>query len=94
MAKTKKPPSSSTKSKRTTATGKKKKSGKKKQSGKNKGAKKNKDAKKNEKKIWERKNPKAHHKRLTKRQRANAKRTASKHGRSKPSLVDNINAAK
>ena len=46
------------------------------------------------KKIWERKNPKKRHKSLMVQQRAKAKRTASKHGRSKPSPVDNINAAK
>ena len=46
------------------------------------------------KKIWEHKNPKKRRKSLTDKQRAKAKRRASKHGRSKPSLVDNINAAK
>ena len=45
-------------------------------------------------KIWEKKNPKRKHTPLTKQQKAKAKRTAKAHGRSTPSLVDNINAQK
>ena len=46
--------------------------------------------------IWEKKNPKKKSTPLTKKQKAKAKakRTAKKHGRSTPSLVDNINARK
>jgi hypothetical protein len=44
--------------------------------------------------IWEKKNPKKKSTPLTKKQKAKAKRTAKKHGRSTPSLVDNINAQK
>ena len=44
--------------------------------------------------IWEKKNPKKKSKPLTEQQRAKAKRAAKRHGRSTPSLVDNINAQK
>jgi hypothetical protein len=44
--------------------------------------------------IWEKKNPKKRSTPLTKKQRAKAKRAAKRHGRSTPSLVDNINAQK
>ncbi len=58
-------------------------------------SKKNKKSKKAKKaEIWERENPETTHKKLTKQQKAKAKRTAEKHGRSTPSLVDNINASK
>jgi hypothetical protein len=45
-------------------------------------------------KIWEKKNPKKKHKKLSADQKQAAKRSAKKHGRSTPSLVDNINAKK
>ena len=44
--------------------------------------------------VWEKPNPKKKSTPLTPEQRAKAKRAAKKHGRSKPSLVDNINAKK
>ena len=44
--------------------------------------------------IWEKKNPKKQSTPLTKKQKAKAKRAAKKHGRTTPSLVDNINAQK
>jgi hypothetical protein len=46
------------------------------------------------KKVWEKKNPKKQSTPLTPKQKAKAKRSAEKHGRSQPSLVDNINAQK
>lgn len=47
-----------------------------------------------EKKIWEKKNPKSKSKKSTSAEKASATKRAKKHGRSKPSLVDNINAQK
>jgi hypothetical protein len=44
--------------------------------------------------IWEKQNPKAKSTPLTPAQKAKAKRAAKQHGRSQPSLVDNINAQK
>ena len=44
--------------------------------------------------IWKRPNPKRRHAKLTRRQREKARRIARRHGRTQPSLVDNINAAK
>ena len=46
------------------------------------------------KKVWEKKNPKKKSTPLTPKQKAKAKRSAKKHSRKTPSLVDNINAAK
>ena len=46
------------------------------------------------KQVWEKKNPKQKSKKLTPSQKSKAKRQAKKHGRSTPSLVDNINASK
>ena len=47
-----------------------------------------------EKKIWEKKNPKSKSKKSTSAEKASATKRAKKQGRSKPSLVDNINAQK
>ena len=47
-----------------------------------------------QKPVWEKKNPKQTHEKLTPKQKAKAKRLAKKHGRENPSLVDNINAKK
>ncbi|HZA71875.1 MAG TPA: hypothetical protein VE476_03090 [Propionibacteriaceae bacterium] len=47
-----------------------------------------------EKKIWDKKNPKTKSKKSTPSEKASAKKRAKKQGRSKPSLVDNINAQK
>ena len=44
--------------------------------------------------IWEKDNPKQRSTKLTPAQQTAAKRQAKEHGRSKPSLVDNINAQK
>ena len=44
--------------------------------------------------VWEQKNPKQTHEKLTPRQKAEAERLARKHGRDNPSLVDNVNAKK
>ncbi len=46
------------------------------------------------KKIWDKKNPKSTSKKSTPSERASAKKRAKKQGRSRPSLVDNINAQK
>ena len=46
------------------------------------------------KKIWEKKNPKSKSKSSTPAEKASAKKRAKEQGRSKPSLVDNINAQK
>jgi hypothetical protein len=42
--------------------------------------------------IWERKNPRRRHQKMDDSERAAAKWAARKHGRARPSLVDNINA--
>ena len=47
-----------------------------------------------EKKIWEKKNPKSKSRSSTPAEKASAKKRAKKQGRSKPSLVDNVNAQK
>lgn len=47
-----------------------------------------------EKPIWEKPNPKAKSKKLTPKKKAAAKAMAKAAGRSYPSLVDKINAAK
>ena len=47
-----------------------------------------------EKKIWDKKNPKTKSKKSTPSEKASANKRAKKQGRSKPSLVDNINAQK
>ncbi len=44
--------------------------------------------------IWEKKNPKRKSRKMSAVEKTEAKRQARKHGRSKPSLVDNINASK
>ena len=46
------------------------------------------------KQIWEKKNPKQKSKKLSPSQKSDAKQQAKQHGRSTPSLVDNINASK
>jgi hypothetical protein len=46
------------------------------------------------KEVWERPNPKAKSKPLTKAGKASAKAAAKKAGRSYPNLVDNMRAAK
>ena len=45
-------------------------------------------------KIWEKRNPKQQSTPLTPKQKAKAKRSAQEHGRSTPSLVENINVQK
>jgi hypothetical protein len=42
--------------------------------------------------IWRKRNPKRQHRKMSRREKAAAKRAAREHGRSRPSLVDNINA--
>jgi hypothetical protein len=42
--------------------------------------------------IWKKRNPKSRHHRMSAMEKAAAKRSARKGGRSRPSLVDNINA--
>lgn len=42
--------------------------------------------------IWERPNPERRHRRMTPAEKAAATNAAHRAGRSKPSLVDNINA--
>jgi hypothetical protein len=51
-------------------------------------------SKKKKKPIWERKNPKKQHEKMTAGEQAAAKRSAQRHGRKQPSLVENINAQK
>lgn len=46
------------------------------------------------KKIWERPNPKRKHQKMSRSQKKEAKRSAKKQGRDRPSLVDNVNAMK
>jgi hypothetical protein len=46
------------------------------------------------KKIWEKPNPKSTSKKMTSSEKTAATKTAREKGRSKPSLVDNINAQK
>ncbi len=47
-----------------------------------------------QKEPWDTPNPNKHHHTLTPVEKAKAKRLAKKDGRSKPSLVDNMNAMK
>jgi len=44
--------------------------------------------------IWKKDNPKSKSEEMTSDQKAKAKRAAKAHGRSQPSLVENINAQK
>ncbi len=46
------------------------------------------------KQVWEKKNPKQTSKQLSPSQKSDAMQQAKQHGRSTPSLVDNINASK
>ena len=46
------------------------------------------------KKVWETKDPTKTDKKMTPSQKASAKETAKKAGRTYPNLVDNMNAAK
>jgi ribosomal protein L15E len=47
-----------------------------------------------DKKVWETKDPTEKDKKLTPKQKAEAKAAAAKAGRKYPNLVDNMNAAK
>ena len=51
-------------------------------------------AKKAKKAVWEGENPKSSSKKMSKGEKADATKRAKAGGRSKPSLVDNINAQK
>ncbi len=44
--------------------------------------------------VWDKKNPKEKHKKLTPKKKASAKEMAKKAGRPYPNLVDNMRAAK
>ena len=44
--------------------------------------------------IWEKENPRSRHQTMTAKEKAKAEKAAKQQGRSKPGLVDNINAEK